>query len=62
MNYEELYNKIHKELFATLWELQNTNPTHELKVFLQTKLEVCYNLIGDTLDDDWHKQIEKALE
>lgn len=62
MEYKELYNKIHKKLFATLCELQNTNPNEDLKKYLQTQLEVCYDLIGDTLDEEWYPQIEKALQ
>lgn len=61
MNYEELYNEIHKTLFAALWELQNTNPNEHLKIDLQARLDVCYKLIGESLDEEWYKQIDEAL-
>lgn len=59
---KELYQTIYKKLFATLWELQSTNPNPELKKHLQTELEVYYDLIGDSIDEDWYSQIESALE
>lgn len=62
MDYEELYCTIRRKLFATLWELQSTKPNEELKKHLQIELEVYYDLIGDTLDDEWYKQIEDALK
>lgn len=62
MDYKELYDTIYQKLFAALWELQNTNPKPELKNMLQIQLEVYYNLIGDTLDEEWYPQIDKALQ
>jgi hypothetical protein len=65
MNHEELqelYSKIRKNLFATLWQLQSTNPHPSIKSRLQVELDVYYDLIGDTLDDDWYPQIEEALK
>lgn len=48
-------------LFATLHELQNTTPSDSLKSFLQTRLGVLYDILGDDVPEEYWEQIEEQL-
>lgn len=50
--------KIKSEFFATLWELQNTNPNENLKRHLQTRAET----LADILDDDFPAEYAEELD
>ena len=39
--------EVKKELFATLWELENTTPKHSLKKYLQIKIETLDSILDD---------------
>jgi len=53
--------KIKKNLFATLCELQNTEPNHDLKISLVTRLQVLYDILDDDMDEGWDEQLEKFI-
>ena len=54
--------EVKKELFATLWELENTNPKPSLKKYLQVKLETLNSILDDEdIEEDYWQRIEEAL-
>ena len=53
--------EILKNLFATLHELQNSEPSESLKISLETKLQVLADVLGDDLPEEYYDQLEKFI-
>ena len=54
--------EVKKELFDTLWELENTTPKPSLKKYLQIKLETLDSILDDEdIEEDYWERIEEAL-
>jgi hypothetical protein len=52
----KVLQNIKSDFFATLWELQNTNPQQNLKEYLLIKIGVLFDIIEDELDDEYIEQ------
>ena len=54
--------EVKKELFATLWELENTNPNSTLKKYLQVKLDTLNSILDDEdIEEEYWERIDEAL-
>ena len=54
--------EVKKELFATLWELENTTPEPSLKKYLQVKLDTLNSILDDEdIEEEYWEIIEEAL-
>ena len=54
--------EVKKELFATLWELENTNPNSTFKKYLQVKLDTLNSILDDEdIEEEYWERIEEAL-
>lgn len=54
--------EVKKELFATLWELENTTPNPTLKKYLQIKLETLNSILDEEdIQEEYWERIEEAL-
>ena len=54
--------EVKKELFATLWELENTNPNPTLKKYLQVKLDTLNSILDDEdIEEEYWERIDEAL-
>lgn len=47
--------------FATLSELQWTNPHEKLKIRLKADLQLLWDILEDDIEEEWWEQIEEAL-
>ena len=54
-------NEIYSDCMITLWELENTNPEGKTKEYLQIKLEVLYDILGDYIEEDFWDRIEEQI-
>lgn len=53
--------EILKDLLATLNELQNGVSGEILKIYLETKLSILYDILGEDVPEEYWDQIEKLL-
>ena len=54
--------EVKKELFATLWELENTTPKSSLKKYLQVKLDTLNSILDDEdIEEEYWERIDEAL-
>ena len=54
--------EVKKELFATLWELENTNPNSTFKKYLQVKLDTLNSILDDEdIEEEYWERIDEAL-
>ena len=53
--------EIRKNMFAIVWELENTEPHEKLKKRLKIELEVLYDIIGDEIEEEWWDRIEALI-
>ena len=53
--------QIKSDFFATLWELQNTQPSEAIKKHLQTKAEILADILGDDFPDEYAERLERVL-
>lgn len=51
--------EILKDLLATLTELQNGVSGEILKTYLETKLSILYDILGEDVPEEYWEQIEK---
>lgn len=54
--------QVKKEFLITLWELQNTNPSEELKNFLKVKTIILADILDDDFPSDYCEQFEEVLD
>ncbi len=57
--------ELKKMLFAILKELQDGRTTKnnaEFKYYLQTRLDLLYDILGDEVPEEYWSQIEEALK
>lgn len=53
--------EIKKHLFAILTELQSGTVKGDLKIRLQGKLDVLYDILGEDVPEEYWEQIETAI-
>lgn len=51
--------EILKDLLVTLAELQNGVHGEILKTYLETKLQILYDILGEDVSEEYWEQIEK---
>ena len=50
-----------KTLFAILAELQSGTPTGDLEKYLRIRLGVYYDILGESVPEEYWEQIEKEI-
>jgi hypothetical protein len=50
--------QVKSDFLATLWELQNTTPSENLKKHLQTKAKILADILEDDFPDEYGEQLE----